>query len=166
MFGCRFIFIVPAALAIVLTVFLFDRLRDSPQSLGLPSIEDKESLVSEDGQHSDAEKVTLMEVVFEHILPNKALWYACMANFFVYVARMVFVNWAPTFLWEACNTDIVSTAWQNVAFGFMGSVGGFIPGWASDRVFHGKRNCPAFYFIVCLIFSLFVFWKMSTSSVG
>jgi sugar phosphate permease len=49
MFGWCSIFIVPAAVAIVLAVFLFDRLRDSPQSLGLPAIEDKESLVSEDG---------------------------------------------------------------------------------------------------------------------
>jgi phosphoglycerate transporter family protein len=164
-FGWRSVFIVPAVVAAVLAVFLFDRLRDSPQSLGLPSIEDKESLVSEDGRHPDAEKVTLREVVFEHILPNKALWYVCMANFFVYVVRMGFFNWAPTFLREACNADIVSAAWQNVAFEFMGSVGGFVAGWASDRVFHGKRSCTAFYFMVCLIFSLFVFWKMPTSSV-
>jgi sugar phosphate permease len=166
MFGWRSIFIVPAAIAIVLAVFLFDRLRDSPQSLGLPSIEDKESLILEDGQHSDTEKVTVRKVVFQHILSNMALWYACMANFFVHVVRMGIFNWAPTFLREACNTDTVSAAWQNVAFEFMGSVGGFIAGSASERVFNGKRNCTAFYFIVCLILSLFVFWKMPPSSVG
>ncbi|MDR0595716.1 MAG: MFS transporter [Puniceicoccales bacterium] len=165
LFGWRSVFVVPAAIAMLLAVFLFERLRDSPQSLGLPSIEEKESLAVDIGQHSDAEEITLKEVLFKHILPNKALWYVCMANFFVYIIRMGFFNWAPTFLREACGTGIVGAAWQNVAFEFMGSIGGIVAGWASDKVFHGRRNCTAFYFMLCLIFSLFLFWKMSSTSV-
>ncbi|MDR0715450.1 MAG: MFS transporter, partial [Puniceicoccales bacterium] len=87
LFGWRSVFVVPAAIAMLLAVFLFERLRDSPQSLGLPSIEEKENLAIDGEQHSDVEEITFKEVLFEHILPNKALWYVCMANFFVYVIR-------------------------------------------------------------------------------
>jgi sugar phosphate permease len=165
MFGWRFVFIIPAVIALILALFLLERLRDSPQSLGLPSIEEKENLAVDGVQHSDAEEITIKEVMFEHILPNKALWYVCMANFFVYIIRMGFFNWAPTFLREACGIGVIGAAWQNVAFEFMGSIGGLTAGWASDKIFRGKRNCTAFYFMACLIVSLFIFWKMSTHSV-
>lgn len=162
-FGWRSVFIVPAALVLGISVLLFERLRDSPQSLGLPSIEDKESLET-DAKHPAHEDVTFREVIFEHILPNKALWYVCMANFFVYTIRMGFFYWAPTFLQEARGANTLDAAWQNVAFEFMGSVGGFLAGWWSDTIFRGRRNCVAFYFMVCLIIALFFFWKISSSS--
>jgi phosphoglycerate transporter family protein len=164
-FGWRSVFIVPAAVDMVLALVLFERLRDNPQSLGLPSIEEKENLIAEGTAHSDTEEITFREVMFEHILPNKALWYVCMANFFVYIIRMGFFYWAPTFLQEARGTDVVGAAWQSVAFEFMGSIGGIVAGWTSDRVFHGRRSCAAFYFMVCSIFALFIFWKTPTNSV-
>lgn len=165
LFGWRSVFIIPAIVAILLSLVLFECLRDSPQSLGLPSIEDKENLESDDPKHSNVEEITFAEVMFEHILPNKALWYVCMANFFVYIIRMGFFYWAPTFLQEARGTDIIGAAWQNVAFEFMGSIGGFLAGWSSDRIFHGRRNCTAFYFMACLICALFFFWKVPSTSI-
>ncbi|MDE6431979.1 MAG: MFS transporter [Opitutales bacterium] len=164
-FGWRSVFIVPAILVLLISVVLFERLRDSPQSLGLPSIEDKENLEPDDA-HLAHEDVTFKEVIFEHILPNKALWFVCMANFFVYTIRMGFFYWAPTFLQEARGTDIVGAAWQNVAFEFMGSIGGIIAGWSSDKLFGGRRNCAAFYFTICLIIALFFFWKTPSTSLA
>lgn len=163
-FGWRSVFIVPAIFVLLISILLFERLRDSPQSLGLPSIEDKENLET-DAKHPVHEDVTFHEVIFEHILPNKALWYVCMANFFVYTIRMGFFYWAPTFLQESRGTDIVCAAWQSAAFEFMGSIGGFVAGWSSDKLFHGRRNCAAFYFTICLIVGLFFFWKIPSQSV-
>jgi sugar phosphate permease len=89
-FGWRSVFIVPAVVALMLARFLLERLRDSLQSLGLPSIEEKKSLVVEGVQHSDIEEIMLKEVICAHILPNRPLWYVCMANFVVYMIKMGF----------------------------------------------------------------------------
>ncbi len=161
--GWRYVFFIPAIVAVILSFFIFNRLRDNPQSLGLPSIEEKENLFNE-SSHDDREDITFKEVFFEHILPNKALWYVCMANFFVYIIRMGFFNWAPTFLQEAKGTSIMGAAYLNVAFEFMGAVGGFVAGWASDRIFGGRRNCASFYFMAVLIFALLMFWAMPSNS--
>jgi phosphoglycerate transporter family protein len=163
-YGWRYVFFIPAIVSTILAIFLLERLRDSPQSLGLPSVEEKENLVYE-GSHSDNEEITLKEVFLEHILPNKSLWYVCFANFFVYIVRMGFFNWAPTFLREARGVEVMGAAFLNSAFELMGALGGFIAGWMSDRIFGGRRNCTSFYFMVMLVVSLLMFWCMPSSSV-
>ncbi|MDR1432815.1 MAG: MFS transporter [Puniceicoccales bacterium] len=159
----RYVFFIPAIVAIFMATLLVQSLRDSPQSLGLPSIEEKENLFNESG-HSDREDITFKEVFFEHILPNKSLWYVCVANFFVYIIRMGFFNWAPTFLQEARGSSVMGAAWLNSAFELMGAVGGFVAGWMSDKVFAGRRNCAAFYFMAVLILALLMFWAMPSHS--
>jgi sugar phosphate permease len=161
--GWRYVFLIPAVVAMALAFMLFERLRDNPRSLGLPSIEEKENLSTNAG-HDDAEKITFREVFFEHILPNKSLWYVCMANFFVYIVRMGFFNWALTFLQEARGSDAMGAAWSNVYFELTGAVGGFIAGWASDKIFGGRRNCTSFYFMVALVVMLLMFWAVPSNS--
>jgi OPA family glycerol-3-phosphate transporter-like MFS transporter len=100
----------------------------------------------------------------KHILPNRALWYVCMANFFVYIIRMGFFNWAPTFLQEARGASIMTSGAQNALFELMGTAGGLFAGWASDRIFQGRRSCASFYFMLCLIVLLFLFWQLPMPS--
>ncbi|MDR1595688.1 MAG: MFS transporter [Puniceicoccales bacterium] len=160
--GWRYTFLIPAVVAIFLAFFLAERLRDSPQSLGLPSVEEKENLTEE---HSDGEDVTLKEIFLKHILPNRALWYVCCANFFVYVIRMGFFNWALMFLKESRGAEIMTSAWMSSAFEMTGTIGGFLAGWMSDRVFGGRRNCTSFYFMIILMLVLLIFWALPTNSV-
>jgi phosphoglycerate transporter family protein len=162
--GWRYVFFIPAVLALFLSIFLFERLRDTPQSLGLPSIEEKENLLNDTG-HSHNEEITFREVFLEHILPNKSLWYVCMANFFIYIIRMGFFNWAPTFLQEAKNSTVMGAAYLNVIFELTGAVGGIAAGWVSDKFFGGRRNCASFYFMIVLILALFMFWRMPSESI-
>ena len=162
-FGWRSVFIVPACLSLIIAGILFERLRDTPESLGLPSIEEKEGLEVVTG-HADMEEVTFKEIFMEHILPNKALWYVCAANFFIYVIRMGFFYWAPTFLQEAKGASIMSSGFQSSGYELMGAIGGIVAGWASDKVFQGRRNCTAVYFMIALIALLFLFWKLPLTS--
>jgi phosphoglycerate transporter family protein len=162
-FGWRSVFIVPAVIALLLAGILFERLRDTPESLGLPSIEEKEGLEVVT-VHSEEPEVTFREIFLEHILPNRALWYVCMANFFVYIIRMGFFNWAPTFLQEARGASILSSGAQSALFELTGAFGGVLAGWISDRIFKGQRNRTSFYFMILLITLLFLFWRISSSS--
>jgi phosphoglycerate transporter family protein len=162
-FGWRSVFIVPAVIALLLAGILFERLRDTPESLGLPSIEEKEGLKVV-MVHSGEPEVTFREIFLEHILPNRALWYVCMANFFVYIIRMGFFLWAPTFLQEARGASILGAGVQSALFELTGAFGGMLAGWASDRIFKGQRNRTSFYFMILLIMLLFLFWKIPSSS--
>ncbi|MDR0417849.1 MAG: MFS transporter [Puniceicoccales bacterium] len=159
-FGWRSVFIVPAVIALLLAGILFERLRDTPESLGLPSVEEKEGL-EVITMHSEEPEITFREIFLEHILPNRALWCVCVANFFVYIIRMGFFNWAPTFLQEAKGASILGSGAQSSLFELTGAFGGILAGWASDQIFKGQRNRTSFYFMIILITLLFLFWKMS-----
>ncbi|MDR0590246.1 MAG: MFS transporter [Puniceicoccales bacterium] len=162
-FGWRSVFIVPAVLALLLAGILFERLRDTPESLGLPPIEEKDDAACREVSKGE-EVVTFREIFMEHLLPNRALWYVCMANFFVYIIRMGFFNWAPTFLQEARGASPLGSGAQSSIFELMGVLGGLFAGWASDRIFKGRRSHAGCYFMGVLIILLFLFWRLQTAS--
>lgn len=161
--GWRYAFFIPSILALLLAAFVFERLRDNPQSLGLPSVEEKEGLVNLSG-HEDSEQITFRELFMEHILPNKALWYVCIANFFVYIVRMGFFNWLPTYLYHAKGMNLMEASWMNMGLELMGAVGGLAAGWLSDKVFGGRRNMTAFFFMIALCLSLIMFATLQNPS--
>lgn len=163
-FGWRSVFVIPAVLSLMLTGILFERLRDTPESLGLPSIEEKEGLIAVRSEEGDQEEITFREIFMEHILPNRALWYVCVANFFVYIIRMGFFSWAPTFLQESRGASALTSGFQTACFEFMGAIGGLAAGWASDKIFKGRRNCTGVYFMAVLVVLLLLFWKLPTDS--
>ena len=162
--GWRSVFIIPACGALLIAGILFERLRDTPKSLGLPSIEEKEGLQEKVIGQEEEDNASFREIFMEHILPNKALWYVCTANFFVYIIRQGFFYWAPTFLQEAKGASIMSSGGQLAGYELIGAVGGIAAGWASDKIFGGRRNCTAVYFMAMLITLLFLFWWMPMSS--
>ncbi|MDR0444713.1 MAG: MFS transporter [Puniceicoccales bacterium] len=162
--GWRTVFIIPAMFAFTVSAILFHRLRDIPEAMGLPSIEDMEGLRHTSG-HEDTEVVTLREIFMEHILPNPSLWYICLANFFLYIIRMGFFNWAPMFLQEARGASIMMSGLQSMGFELMGALGGLCAGWVSDKIFKGRRNRTCVYFMLVLIAILLIFWMVPTLSV-
>ena len=63
------------------------RLRDTPQSVGLPPIEEyRNDYPSGDNEDSEEELGTRALLV-DYILTNRTLWLLACANFFVYIAR-------------------------------------------------------------------------------
>ncbi|MDR3143414.1 MAG: MFS transporter [Puniceicoccales bacterium] len=161
--GWRSVFILPAGLALLISAVLFQRLRDIPESMGLPSIEEMEGLDPSSG-HEEGESVTLREILLEHILPNPSLWYVCCANFFLYIVRMGFFNWAPTFLQEARGASVMMSGVQSMGFELMGALGGVFAGWVSDKFLQGKRNRACVYFTSALIVVLLLFWWLPLRS--
>jgi len=155
-FAWRGVFIIPAVICVILAGFVFWWLRDSPKSIGLPSIEEKEGLVRE-GETVDEDKRSYREVFVENILTNKMLWIICMANFFVYIIRMGFFNWAPTFLQETKGVSLQLAGAQVTAFEVAGLIGGLLAGVLSDKIFRGRRGRTSFYFMVILTIALLAF---------
>ena len=156
-YGWRYMFFIPAVVCIFLAVFLFNRLRDTPESLGLPSIEEHHGLVQQTNETE--ERMSLREVLYTRVLNNKLVWYVCMANFFVYVVRMTVVTWAPTLLSEFKGSTIKLAGLQTAVYDVAGIFGGLLAGYLSDKIFKGHRGRVGAIFMFLLIGCIFALWK-------
>lgn len=149
-FGWRSAFWVPAIVAIAGSFWLMNRLRDSPESMGLPPIE----VFREQAKRAaDGPAVPFREIFRRHILTNGWVWLVSVANFFVYVVRIGILSWGPKFLVEAKGFTLVQAGFSVSAFEIAGIFGAYASGWLSDTVFRGRRGPVAAGFMLCLIVS-------------
>ena len=152
-YGWRAVFYIPGVCAILLSGFLFDRLRDTPESMGFPSIEEIEG--------TEKKKKTNAKLSFKElcklVLTNKYVWCVAMANFFVYINRMTFLNWGPTLLQESRGSSLGGAGFQMILFDIAGILGGIVAGYASDKLFKGRRAPVGaiIMFLMCGIMGIF-----------
>ncbi len=143
--GWRYAFIVPAAIAIAGAVYVLLRLRDTPQSEGLPSIEAYRQDYPADqaaGQTHERE-LTTRELLVVHILRNRALWLFAAANFFVYIVRYSMLDWGPTYLREVKGGTLEQGGLAVAVIEFAGIPSTLLMGWLSDR-WGGRRGLVSF----------------------
>jgi glycerol-3-phosphate transporter len=158
-YGWRSTFFVPAIIAMLLSFFLLNRLRDTPESLGLPPIEEHQGLVSPNSEKAlEEERLSMREILFERVLKNKLVWYVSFANFFSYIVRMSVFNWAPTFLREFKGSSLYMAGWQTAFYDIAGIFGGIIAGMLSDRYFKGYRGRVGTILMVALCLSVVLLW--------
>jgi OPA family glycerol-3-phosphate transporter-like MFS transporter len=142
--GWQYAFYVPGAFAAAGSVYLFWRLRDTPQSLGLSPIEQFRNdypAVTENAVDIERE-LSFRELFVDKVLLNKYVWLLAIANFFAYITRYSMMDWGPTYL-----RDVKGGTLHQGAFGVIAIELGGIPstiffGWVSDRL-QGRRNMVA-----------------------
>lgn len=156
-YGWRFAFYVPAIIAMVAALFLINRLRDTPQSLGLPPIEEHRGEVCVIDNHEDT-ALSFKEIIFRHVLTNKLVWMVSLANVFVYIVRIGVLDWAPTFLVEAKHSSLIRAGFNVAGFEIAGIVGALAAGWISDVIFKGRRGPVNVIFMIFLIFAMVELW--------
>jgi OPA family sugar phosphate sensor protein UhpC-like MFS transporter len=140
---------VPGFSCIVIGLFLMNRLRDTPQSLGLPPIEKYRNDYPADVQ-TDEKELSMKEILFTYVLRNKYVWLLACSYFFVYLVRQAMNDWGMLYLCEAKHYSQIFAGSCIVSFEMGGFFGSIVAGWASDYVFNGKR-CP-----IIILFSLAV----------
>lgn len=100
-FGWRVAMYVPGILCIMGGLFLINRLRDTPQSLGLPPVEvyrnDFGGVTKDD---LDGKRGSTRQILIDSVLKNKYIWMLSIAYFFVYVVRTGINDWTALFLHE------------------------------------------------------------------
>lgn len=167
-FGWRFVFYVPAAIAGIVSLFLLERLRDTPASLGLPPAE----VYAGDEQLSEVKEPEAKQSNREffrflcgNVFNNPYVWAVCIANFFIYILRYGFVNWAPSYL-SYKGIALTSTGWMVAGFEIAGLVGSLIAGWMTDRFFNGRRAPVCVAYMLLSAAAIFCFWKMPFNSPG
>jgi OPA family glycerol-3-phosphate transporter-like MFS transporter len=139
-FGWPSAFYVPGALATLGAIYLFWRMRDSPESIGLPPIEEYRNEYPPDEKAGTAQaQLSLRHIFLTYILRNKALWLVAAANFFVYIARYSMLDWGPTYLKEKKGASIMEGGFSTLLIEFAGAGGMLVMGWVSDKV-DGRRG--------------------------
>jgi OPA family sugar phosphate sensor protein UhpC-like MFS transporter len=164
--GWRFAMYVPGALCIVVGLFLMNRLRDTPQSLGLPSIEkfrnDYPSYIKND---SEERELSVKEILFSYVLNNKFIWLLAISYFFVYVIRTAINDWSVLFLVENKGYSLLAAGACVCWFEIGGIFGSLFAGWASDKIFKGRRIPVCILFSFAVVFVLAALWMTPAMSV-
>lgn len=142
--GWQYAFFVPGVIAVIGACYLFWRLRDTPQSVGLPRIEDyRRDYPQDDSGDESAEKnLSFRELLFRKVLSNRTVWLLAIANFFAYITRYSVLDWGPTYLREVKNASLATGGLAVMVNEFGGIPSTICLGWVSDRV-GGRRGMVA-----------------------
>jgi len=161
-YGWRSAFIIPSFFAVFFALFLFNRVRDTPQQVDLPPVEEYRGDLNH-LDHQYEERITFKEVI-SVVLANKLVWYMAIANMCLYIPRMGIFFWAPTFLKEYKGVTLIIAGMQLVGFEIACLVGGLVAGLASDKYFNGRRGPVGTICLIGLAISLFIVLKIPPHS--
>ena len=153
-------FYVPAIVALIIAVIAFLLIRDRPEAIGLPPIEE---------YHDDPAKVdsvdaaegTWLQVVTRHVLTNPIIVMLALANVFIYTLRYGVLNWIPVYLAERTDSADISDGIIGFAiYELAGILGTLLVGWLSDKVFHGWRSGAGILALAVVGVALFAYWQL------
>ncbi|MBA3721322.1 MAG: MFS transporter [Parachlamydiaceae bacterium] len=156
-FGWRAGMYVPGVVCIAGSFFLINRMRDTPQSLGLPPIEKYRHDYPGKAKESEEKELSTRELL-KGVLSNKYIWLLAFAYFFLYVLRMGIGDWTALFLYEVKGYGALGSSGTSSLFEAGGFCGCLAAGWSSDRLFGAKRGPVCVLFAVGILCSIFLFW--------
>jgi OPA family glycerol-3-phosphate transporter-like MFS transporter len=149
--GWRSAFYVPGAIATLCAFYLFWRMRDTPQSVGLPAVEEYRGDWPAEEKERHERELGFREIFLQYILPNKMLWMLAVANIFVYIARYAMVDWGPTYLKEVKGASLLSGGFSTLVIEFAGAAGMLTMGWVSDRLGGHRARVSAMAMVPLLL---------------
>ena len=154
--GAKFYFNAMVAAAVAVIAFFL--MRDTPQSCGLPAIEEHQNDFPPDYSADHERTFGFREIFFGHVFNNRFLWAIAVANAFVYFVRYGVVNWIPTYLETAKGFSFreSSIAWS--LYEYAAIPGTIACGWMSDRVFRGRRAPASMLFMGLTLLAVIVYW--------
>ncbi len=156
-FGWRWGMYIPALMCIGIGLWLLNRLRDEPQSLGLPSIEQYKGEIEE----ANERLLPVKQILFNQVLNNKYVWILSLSYFFVYIVRQAVNDWGNLYLSEIKGLTAIQAAICVSWFEVGGFFGMLVAGWGSDRWFQGRRVPLMVIFALALVFSVLGLWYIN-----
>lgn len=154
--GATFYFNAAVAAAIAIFIMIF--LRDTPQSCGLPPIEQYKNDYPPDYQAEHERTFTFKQIFVGYVLNNKFLWFIAIANAFIYFVRYGVLNWIPTYLQLSKGFNFKEAGFAYTAFELAGIPGTILCGVISDKIFKGRRAPATILFMVLTMICVIVYW--------
>jgi sugar phosphate permease len=154
----RICFHVPAGLALAMAVGLLLKLRDAPESIGLPEVEGTRDISK---ASDDDIKRGYKALLWDKVFSDKYIWLVSAANFFVYTIRYAVLDWGPTMLKESKGVQLSHAGWMVAGFELAGLAGMLTTGWLTDRVFKGRAAPVSLIWMLSCGATLLIFSKTS-----
>ncbi len=163
-YGWRAGMYLPGIVAIIGSLWLMNRLRDVPATLGLPNIEEyrQDTLLdsAEANTHDDQTQLSIKETLFQQVLNNPKVWLLAVAYLFIYLVRTGINDWGHLYLKEARGYEVLLANTSIFWFEIGGLAGMLMAGFGSDSLFRGNRipvliaySCGLLIAIPCLYFA-------------
>lgn len=135
--GWQFGFIFAAVVGLIGSATVLVFVSDTPESKGLPSIQEISGEVPR--REDTMPTVKLQKMVLSH----PGIWIIAASSAFVYITKYAVAGWGVLFLQKAKEYSL-EDATQIIAFSAaFGVVGTVMAGWLSDTLFKGDRVKPA-----------------------
>lgn len=155
----------PGMAAIVVAFISILLVRDTPQSCGLPPIEEYNNDYPKSYTAEQEKELSAKAIFFTYVLNNKMLWFIAIANAFVYLVRNGIINWAPTFLQEAKHFSPSEAAWSASFYELAAIPGTILCGILSDKVFNGRRAPVTIIYMALTLLATFIYWTAPGNNV-
>ncbi|MEJ5053752.1 glycerol-3-phosphate transporter [Sphingobacterium sp. MYb382] len=155
----------PGMAAIVVAFISILLIRDTPQSCGLPPIEEYNNDYPKSYTAEQEKELSAKTIFFTYVLNNKMLWFIAIANAFVYLVRNGIINWAPTFLQEAKHFSVSEAAWSASFYELAAIPGTILCGVLSDKVFNGRRAPVTIIYMTLTLIATYVYWTATGDNI-
>ncbi len=163
--GWQYAMYIPALISIFMGLWLMNRLRDTPESLGLPPIEKyRNDYLDQKTKDQMDEEAGVKKILVDYVFKNPYVWILAVSLFFILMLRNAITDWAPIYLREVKGYSYAAAVSCVGIFDIGGTVGHLFAGWASDRIFKGKRIPLNVFFMMGLLISLTLFWIVTGSA--
>ncbi|EME29491.1 MFS transporter, sugar-phosphate transporter [Galdieria sulphuraria] len=166
-YGWNYGMIVPGILGLAMSCFLFNRLRDKPESVGLPPVhiyrDDSESDHSSSAEDKH-ERLSFLASLRIYVFSNPYVWLLALSYFFIYFIRQGISSWAHVFLLDFKGvTSPQEAAFRVSGMEIGGLMGSLVSGWASDRMLRGRRIPIIILWLVGVLVSIISLWYIPGS---
>ncbi|MFI8707000.1 MFS transporter [Bacillus sp. NPDC077411] len=155
------VFIFPAIIAMVISILMWINAKDTPESVGLPPIDEYRNDYEDLEKADNANKMSPKEILMKYVVKNKFIWYLCIANAFVYLIRFGVINWVPIYLTTVKGFTKTEAHAAYSIFEFMAIPSSLIVGLLSDKLFKGKRMPLCVFSMVGVVIGTLVYWQAS-----
>lgn len=137
--GWRWGMWAPGIIGVVVGMLVLAFVRDSPEAIGYPPIEEIEVAKAKNADGSDSEadeeKKSLMTLLVENVLRNPYIWGMALTYFCIYVVRQGVTSWFVFYLMKAKGvTDAGSAAVRVSGMEVGGLFGSLLAGRLSDAL--------------------------------
>jgi OPA family glycerol-3-phosphate transporter-like MFS transporter len=147
-----------ALIAAAVAIGVYFLLLDTPQSRGLPPVEQYRDDYPAGYSDAAEQTLTFRAIVFRYVLPNRYLWAIATANVFCYFVRYGVENWIPTYFETAKGYSFKESSIGWILYEVAAIPGTIACGWISDKWFKTQRAPATILFMGLTIIAVVVYW--------
>ena len=101
---------------------------------------------------------SVKEIILKHVITNKYIWILSASYFFLYVVRTAVNDWTLLYFVQTKGYSYLVAGACVFWFEIGGFCGSLVAGWASDKIFDGRRGPVSILFCLGMIFAVLAFW--------